>query len=150
MGIKKGTAGLDFSESVVEDGVLTIKLKYEQEYVFNALDLASFDRESTARVKLFGYRDGNDSNDAFVSEDEESSDSDDEPVHGDETTDSEEVTTEGATESESGGSSESGSTTYKNSSDITKDIRKNKPLYSPNIDKWYSKNGTISIDENGV
>lgn len=23
-------------------------------------------------------------------------------------------------------------------------------MYSPNIDKWYSKNGTISIDENGV
>ena len=46
--------------------------------------------------------------------------------------------------------SESGSTTYKNSSDITKDIRKNKPLNSPAVDSWYGKNGTISIDENGV
>ena len=45
---------------------------------------------------------------------------------------------------------ESGSKTYKNSSDITKDIRQNKPLNSPAIDAWYGKNGTISIDENGV
>ena len=50
-----------------------------------------------------------------------------------------------------GGSSiEGGSKTYKNSSDITKDIRQNKPLNSPAIDAWYGKNGTISIDENGV
>ena len=45
---------------------------------------------------------------------------------------------------------EGGSKTYKNSSDITKDIRQNKPLNSPAIDAWYGKNGTISIDENGV
>lgn len=44
----------------------------------------------------------------------------------------------------------SGSTTYKNSSDITKDIRKNKPLNSPAVDSWYGKNGIISIDKNGV
>ncbi len=44
----------------------------------------------------------------------------------------------------------SGSKTYKNSSDITKDIRQNKPLNSPAIDTWYKKNGTISIDEKGV
>ena len=42
--------------------------------------------------------------------------------------------------------SNSGSTTYKNSSDITKDIRKNKPLNSPAVDSWYGKNGTI-VDE---
>ena len=48
------------------------------------------------------------------------------------------------------GVAESGSKTYKNSSDITKDIRQNKPLNSPAIDAWYGKNGTISIDENGV
>lgn len=48
------------------------------------------------------------------------------------------------------GAGESGSKTYKNSSDITKDIRQNKPLNSPAIDAWYGKNGTISIDENGV
>ena len=52
--------------------------------------------------------------------------------------------------SDAGGGEISGGTTYKNSSDITKEIRKNKPLYSPNIDKWYNNNGTISIDENGV
>ena len=49
-----------------------------------------------------------------------------------------------------GSSIEGGSKTYKNSSDITKDIRQNKPLNSPAIDAWYGKNGTISIDENGV
>lgn len=46
--------------------------------------------------------------------------------------------------------SQSGNKTYTNSSDITKDIRQNKPLNSPNIDTWYEKNGSISIDKNGV
>lgn len=35
--------------------------------------------------------------------------------------------------------SQSGNKTYTNSSDITKDIRQNKPLNSPNIDTWYEK-----------
>ena len=51
---------------------------------------------------------------------------------------------------EARGGNKSGSKTYTNSSDITKDIRQNKPLNSPNIDTWYEKNGSISIDKNGV
>ena len=57
---------------------------------------------------------------------------------------------EAATDKQPGVEIESGSKTYKNSSDITKDIRQNKPLNSPAIDASYGKNGTISMDENGV
>ena len=39
---------------------------------------------------------------------------------------------------------------YESSTHITMNIRKNKPLNSPDIDKWYKKGGKISIDENGV
>ena len=40
--------------------------------------------------------------------------------------------------------------TFASSSEITKDVRKNKPLNSPDIDEWYKKNGTISINENDI
>lgn len=53
-------------------------------------------------------------------------------------------------EKEGSEKNKSGRTTYSKSSDIPKHIRKNKPLHSPNIDKWYSHQRTISIDESGV
>lgn len=55
IGVENGTEGLDFSGSKLEDGVLTVNLKYTQEYIFNAVGLASFDREITVKVKLFNY-----------------------------------------------------------------------------------------------
>lgn len=54
-GIKNGSAGLDFSESTVEDDVLCIKIKYTQEFVFNTMNLASFDDSMQVKVKLFRY-----------------------------------------------------------------------------------------------
>lgn len=56
-GIKNGIDGLDFSESEYADGVLTIKMKYTQEFVFNMLDLASFDDSMQVKVKMFEYKD---------------------------------------------------------------------------------------------
>lgn len=55
IGVKNGVDGLDFSDSTLEDGVLTIKLKYTQEYIFNAAGLAEFDREISVKIKLFEY-----------------------------------------------------------------------------------------------
>ena len=46
--------------------------------------------------------------------------------------------------------SKGNSRVYENSAQITKDMRKRKPLNSPDVDKWYKKGGQISIDENGV
>ena len=56
IGVVGGVDGLDFSESKVADGVLTLKLKYTQEFVLNAAGLASFDREISISVKLFEYK----------------------------------------------------------------------------------------------
>ncbi len=55
IGIKNGVDGLDFSGCTLEDGVLTVKLKYTQEFIFNAAGLTTFDREISAKVKLFNY-----------------------------------------------------------------------------------------------
>lgn len=55
VGVKNGLDGLDFSGSTVEDGFLTIKLKYTQDFVFNAAGLASFEREIDVKIKLFNY-----------------------------------------------------------------------------------------------
>lgn len=55
IGVKNGLKGLDFSGSTVEDGILTVKMKYTQEFVFNAAGLAEFERELSVKVKLFEY-----------------------------------------------------------------------------------------------
>lgn len=55
IGVKDGVDGLNFSGCILEDGILTVKLKYTQEFIFNAVDLASFDRELSVKVKLFEF-----------------------------------------------------------------------------------------------
>lgn len=39
---------------------------------------------------------------------------------------------------------------FESADDISSEVRKDKPSYSPDIDKWYEKGGTISIDENNI
>lgn len=56
IGVKNGFAGLDFSGTVIEDGVLKMKMKYTQEFLFDALDLGEFQRELSVSVKLFEYK----------------------------------------------------------------------------------------------
>lgn len=56
IGVKDGIAGLDFSESKVEDGVLTLKAKYTQEFFFRLADLTSFERAATVKVRLFDWK----------------------------------------------------------------------------------------------
>ncbi len=55
IGIKNGLAGLDFSGSTIENGILHVKLKFTQEYIFNAAGLAEFEREMSVKVRLFEY-----------------------------------------------------------------------------------------------
>ena len=55
LGVENGTSGLDFSGSAVEDGVLTLKIKYVQNFAFQVADLTSFDRVITLKVKLFQW-----------------------------------------------------------------------------------------------
>ena len=55
IGVKNGLNGLDFSGSTLEDGILTVKMKYTQEFIFNAAGLAEFERELSVKVKLFEY-----------------------------------------------------------------------------------------------
>ena len=38
------------------NGILTVKVKYTQEFVFNMLDLASFDDSMQIKVKMFEYK----------------------------------------------------------------------------------------------
>lgn len=56
LGVKNGTAVLDFSGTTYSDGILTISVTYTQEYVYNAFDLASFQRNKTAQVRVFEYK----------------------------------------------------------------------------------------------
>ena len=56
IGIEGGSTGLDFSESTVQDGVLTLKIKYKQNFVYGTSDLTSIEREITLVVKLFEYK----------------------------------------------------------------------------------------------
>ena len=55
IGVENGIYGLDFSESTVEDGILTVCLKYRQEFIFNTFGVASFERKTSVQVKLFTY-----------------------------------------------------------------------------------------------
>ncbi len=54
IGVKDGIDGIDFSECKVENGTLTMKIKYKQEFVFDFNGLAAFDREMTATAKMWG------------------------------------------------------------------------------------------------
>lgn len=54
LGVQDGIKGMDFSGSTVEDGMLTLKIRYEQRYIFNAWGLGTFHREIGVKVKLFG------------------------------------------------------------------------------------------------
>ena len=56
IGVKDGIKGLDFSESSIVDGMLTIKLIYKQDFIFNAAGVASFDRNISVKVRLFEYK----------------------------------------------------------------------------------------------
>lgn len=58
IGVKDGVNGIDFGESKVEDGVLTLVLKYKQEFIFNFGGLASFDRKMSLQVKMWGIEEG--------------------------------------------------------------------------------------------
>lgn len=55
IGVQNGIGGLDFSGCSVEDDVLTVKLKYTQEFVLDAAGLTAFERELSVKVKLFMY-----------------------------------------------------------------------------------------------
>lgn len=56
LGVENGIYGLDFSGSSVDGDVLTINLKYNQEYIFNTFGLGTMERELTVKVKLFTYK----------------------------------------------------------------------------------------------
>lgn len=55
-GVKDGASGIDFSGSSIKDGVLTVKMSFTQEFVFDAMDLASFEDSMQVKVKLFEYK----------------------------------------------------------------------------------------------
>lgn len=54
-GVVGGAGGLRFSDSKVEDGVLTLKVSYKQKFPLDATGLASFDRSITVKVRLFTW-----------------------------------------------------------------------------------------------
>lgn len=56
IGVKDGISGLDFSGSKVENGTLTLTLKYTQEFFFKLTELTSFERVATVKVKLFDWK----------------------------------------------------------------------------------------------
>ncbi len=57
VGVKNGSAGLDFSGSSYDKdtGILTVDLKYVQTFLFDVLDVGSMDRNITFKMKLFEY-----------------------------------------------------------------------------------------------
>lgn len=55
IGIKGGANGISFSNCKVEDGVLTMSVKYTQCFLFDIAGLGEFDREISVKVKLFTY-----------------------------------------------------------------------------------------------
>lgn len=55
IGIKGGANGINFSNCKVEDGVLTMSVKYTQCFIFDIAGLGEFDREISVKVKLFTY-----------------------------------------------------------------------------------------------
>lgn len=55
VGVEGGVNSIDFSDTTVEEGVLTINLKYKQSFVYNVMGLEPIERELTLKVKLFEY-----------------------------------------------------------------------------------------------
>lgn len=53
IGVQNGLSGLDFSETKIEDNVLTITIKYKQEFIFDFQGLAAFDRQQTISITLW-------------------------------------------------------------------------------------------------
>ncbi|MBQ8802267.1 MAG: hypothetical protein IJZ53_01340 [Tyzzerella sp.] len=51
--IQGGINGLDFSETKIEDGVLTLTIKYKQEFIFDFQGLAAFDRKQSISITLW-------------------------------------------------------------------------------------------------
>ncbi len=54
IGVQGGINGLDFSETTVVEGTLTIVITYKQEFVFNFHGLAAFDRRLSISVDMWG------------------------------------------------------------------------------------------------
>lgn len=52
IGIENGE--IDYSGCNVDNGVLTIKIKYKQSFMFNVFDLMNFDRTITVKAKMWG------------------------------------------------------------------------------------------------
>ena len=50
-----GVEGLNFYESKVEDGILTLKIKYTQNFAFKIAGLTSFERVITLKIRLFDW-----------------------------------------------------------------------------------------------
>lgn len=53
LNIEGGINGLDFSETKIENGILMLKVKYKQGFLFDFQGLASFDRKMEIKVKLW-------------------------------------------------------------------------------------------------
>jgi hypothetical protein len=53
IGVQNGLSGLDFSETKIEGNVLTITIKYKQEFIFDFQGLAAFDRQQTISITLW-------------------------------------------------------------------------------------------------
>lgn len=50
-----GISDVKFSDSSVDgDGILTINMKYKQDFIYNFQGLLAFDREITVKVKMWG------------------------------------------------------------------------------------------------
>lgn len=56
IGVQGGISGLDFSETTVDDGTLTVVITYKQEFVFNFQGLAAFDRKLSVSVDMWGLK----------------------------------------------------------------------------------------------
>lgn len=51
--VQGGIDGLDFSQTKIEGDVLTITIKYKQEFVFNFQGLLAFDREQSIAITMW-------------------------------------------------------------------------------------------------
>lgn len=52
-GVVNGIEGISFSECKVENNILTITIKYKQNYLMDAFGLLSYDREKTIKQKMW-------------------------------------------------------------------------------------------------
>lgn len=53
VGVKDGLKGINFTTTKIDNGTLTITVKYKQEFIFNFQGLAAIDREKSVSVKLW-------------------------------------------------------------------------------------------------